>query len=196
MQFKLGKAKHLSEEELESMLVSNAIQMFTAGYETTSTILAIALFHLAKHPDVQERAWKEVDEVFAELENEEDLDYRAIQKLSYLEAVLQETARTWPVTPVERECVQEYDVPGMGFTVPKGMLVQIPTVALMNDERHFGPNAEKFDPDNFADPERRASRYEQLKLIWCVCTPEIIVATQIIRTTYAGLQTDSVLVPC
>ncbi len=161
-QVRLGtgtEKRHLSEEELESLLVANAIQLFMAGYETTSTILAVTLFHLARDPEVQERAREEVDAAF-ESGDGRDLDYRSLQqRLPYLEAVLQESCRTWPLTVVERECVREYRVPGTDFAVPPGMLVQLPTLAIMADERHFGPDAGRFDPENFADPERRAARY-------------------------------------
>ncbi len=73
------------------MLVANAIQLFMAGYETTSTILSVALYHLARDGSVQERAREEVDAVVEEESDEEEqyLGYHALQKLTYLEAVLQ-----------------------------------------------------------------------------------------------------------
>ncbi len=74
----------IPEEELELMLVANIIQLFLAGYETTSTIMAVALFHLAKNPDVQERLKEEISEAF---ESSKDFDYYEVQRLPYLDQV-------------------------------------------------------------------------------------------------------------
>ncbi len=150
-----SKRKIVDSEELELLLVANAIQLFMAGYETTSTIMAVCMYFLAKHPDVQERARQEVDDAY---QGKDELDYSTLQGMSYLEAVLNESSRLWPLTVVERECVKDYKVSGTDFTIPKGMLVQLPTLAVMKDERHFGPDAEQFDPDRFFDPARRAER--------------------------------------
>ncbi len=62
----------------------------------------------------------------------------------------------YPLTVVERECVRDYPVPGSSFVVPKGMLVQIPTLAIMQDERYF-PDPERFDPEHFSQ-EKKATR--------------------------------------
>ncbi len=113
------------------MLVANAMQMFMAGYETTSTILSMALYHLAKNPSVQERLRQEVEDHAGSGDNK-DFDYNTLQnKLPYLDAVLKEASRSWPLTVVERECVKDYKVPGTDFVIPKGMLVQLPTMAIM-----------------------------------------------------------------
>lgn len=57
------------------------------------------------------------------------------------------------------DCSVFFDrVPGTDFVIPAGMLVQIPTLAIMKDPRHFGPDPDAFDPGHFADQSRRAAR--------------------------------------
>jgi cytochrome P450 family 6 len=83
-------------DDLEGMLVANAIQLFLAGYETTSTIMAVCMYFLAKHPDVQDKVRQEVDTAVEEA-GSEVLDYARLHTLNYLEAVLLESSRHYPV---------------------------------------------------------------------------------------------------
>jgi cytochrome P450 len=53
----------ISEEELEDYIVTNSLLLFIAGFETTSTTLAIVLWALAKHLYVQERLFLEIQDV-------------------------------------------------------------------------------------------------------------------------------------
>ena len=49
---------HLSEEEMEHCLVANALVLFLAGFDTTSTTVAVLLMYLAHNPDIQERLYE------------------------------------------------------------------------------------------------------------------------------------------
>ena len=153
------KAKgRVSQEELEALLVANLIQLFMAGFETTSTILAVTLHHLAMDQEVQERLREEVSAAVEANDGSPALDYHTAQGLPYLDAVVSEAARHYPLTVVERQCVRDYPVPGTGFTVPSGMIVALPTHAVHLDPEHWGPDPERFDPDHFFDRERKAAR--------------------------------------
>lgn len=46
----------------DDAVLGNAFVFLLAGYETTSTALAFTAWLLAKHPDVQEKLQKEIDE--------------------------------------------------------------------------------------------------------------------------------------
>lgn len=78
--------KVFSEEGIESVLVSNAISFFFAGFDNSAIGMSLAMYFLAKHPDVQARVYDEVSEA-AEKYESEHLDYDTIQKLAYLEQV-------------------------------------------------------------------------------------------------------------
>jgi len=87
----------VNANELEELLVANAIQLFLAGYETTSTVMAVAMYFLAKNPDMQDCLRAEVDEAI-EAAGQEVLDYSQLQSLDYMEAFLLEAARQHPVS--------------------------------------------------------------------------------------------------
>lgn len=61
------------------------------------------------------------------------------------------------VPVLNRECIEDYPVPGNPkFVIAKGMLVVIPAAAYHRDADIY-PNPDTFDPDNFA-PEKVAQR--------------------------------------
>nr|AIL94164.1 cytochrome P450 CYP3025A3 [Tigriopus japonicus] len=152
----MTRKKNIPDEDIEMFLLSNAFILFFAGFDTSSTIMSIAAFFLATHQDVQDKLYDEISEAVAQNDNNESLDYNTIQSLPYLDKVVHETLRLYPITIIERLCVKDYLIPGTNFVVPKDMLVQIPSTAIMKDPQHYN-NADKFDPENFST-EAKAKR--------------------------------------
>ena len=52
--------RFLNDEELETMVIANGLLVFFAGNDTTSTAMAIILFFLANHQDVQDKVYQEI----------------------------------------------------------------------------------------------------------------------------------------
>ena len=136
----------LTEDEIKA----NCVLFYGAGYETTSTTLAFVAHILVNYPEVQERVRQEVKHLY---ESEEKLDFNTVNRLEYMEWVLNETMRVYPpiITFVTRECLADY--PYNGMTLPKGAVVAMATHYLHHDE-NLWPDPEKFDPERFS-PERR-----------------------------------------
>jgi len=82
--------KQLSDDEV----IAQSVIFLFAGYETTSVTLAMACYHLATNPDVQERLQEEIDSVWNE--DDEMPSYETVQELVYLDMVLSETLRHCP----------------------------------------------------------------------------------------------------
>lgn len=76
----------------ENML-DNAFFMIAAGSESATLTISFAVLLLSMHPDVQLRAVAEVDRIFASLAPNEDLNYKHISKLEFLDQVVRETLR-------------------------------------------------------------------------------------------------------
>ena len=67
-------------------MVSAVIQMFFAGFDTTSSILSVALCCLARNQESQEKLFQEIADNFENLQDidtEEELDYAKIQVGKY-----------------------------------------------------------------------------------------------------------------
>lgn len=86
------------------------MSMFTEGYETSSSVLAFAIYELARNPDIQERLYQEIDDVLAKYDGE--CPFEALQEMEYLDMVIHETMRLDVVAPlISRICTKEYTMP-------------------------------------------------------------------------------------
>src|SRR5699024_1117401 len=84
-----GSMKALSTDEV----VATSIIFYEAGYETTSTALGFIAHVLVNHPDIQEKVRQEVIQLYAE---EGKFDYNTVNKLTYMQQVINETMRFYP----------------------------------------------------------------------------------------------------
>eukprot|EP01080_Neovahlkampfia_damariscottae_P006781 gene6781-10945_t len=133
---------HLNEELSEVELISNVFIFFIAGHETTAKSLAFAMILLAQHPEVQEKARKEVLEVLGD----KKCDYESCSKLKYLSMIIKESMRLYsPVVSANRITTKEVILGG--YTLPKDQLVQVSITAI-----HHSPEVYE-NPDEFI-PER------------------------------------------
>ncbi|XP_060212455.1 cytochrome P450 71D7-like [Lycium barbarum] len=119
------------------------LDMFTAGTETSSTIIIWALSELMKHPKIMAKAQSEVRQAFKEKTNfdEEDLD-----NLPYLKLVIKETLRLHAPSIVHRECREETIV--NGYTIPAKATVLVNTWAMGRDSEIW-KDPESFIPERF-----------------------------------------------
>lgn len=86
----------------------NVFLIIAAGSDTSALTLSFCILLLAMHPDIQADAAAEVDQVFADLAPNEDLNYKHINKLEFLEQILKETLRLNPVFPfIPRICTED-----------------------------------------------------------------------------------------
>lgn len=66
-----------------------------------------------------------------------------------IELTCTETLRKHPSSPfLNRICIEECQLPGVDYRVPKGMKILIPATGIMRNEKYY-PNPDKFDPERF-----------------------------------------------
>jgi cytochrome P450 family 6 len=137
-------------------LAAEAFIFFTGGFETSSTALTYALYELALNQDIQLKLRTEIEDGLEA--NEGKLTYDILFNFKYLDRVVKETLRKYPVIPVMlRRCTKEYDIPGTDLTIPEKMNVMIPIYSIHHDPEHY-PSPEHFDPDRFL-PENSKDRH-------------------------------------
>lgn len=126
---------------------------FAAGFDTTAPILSYLFYHLAINPNVQEKIQ---NEIFL-LENKYKESFQPtlddINDLKYLDAAIKETLRIHSLLPLERESVNNFQLPpalpGLkSFTIKPGTLLLIPIEAIHHDKKYF-KEPEKFKPERF-----------------------------------------------
>ena len=125
-------------------------------YDTTSLTSTFLAYELALNPDIQERLRDEINEVLEKYE--EEICHDSIAEMKYLDMVLNETLRKWPVANLQfRKSTREYKIPNTTLTIPADTFIIIPTLSIHRDER-FYENPEKFDPERFTE-ENKGKRH-------------------------------------
>uniref|UniRef100_A0A2R8ZNI7 Cytochrome P450 3A n=1 Tax=Pan paniscus TaxID=9597 RepID=A0A2R8ZNI7_PANPA len=131
----------ISLSDLE--LVAQSIIIIFAAYDTTSTTLPFIMYELATHPDVQQKLQEEIDAV---LPNKAPVTYDALVQMEYLDMVVNETLRLFPVVSrVMRVCKKDIEINGV--FIPKGLAVMVPIYALHHDPKYW-TEPEKFCPES------------------------------------------------
>lgn len=109
------------QEEVETILIS--------GNETSALTVSYIILMLAMHPDIQEKLFDELHSVFAS--QDEDMTCERMQKLPYLDQVIKEALRLFPVGPFMVR-VTSNDVQLSNCTIPKNTYV---TMSIFNLHR-------------------------------------------------------------
>nr|WCC58093.1 cytochrome P450 [Pharsalia antennata] len=142
---------HLSLNEI----AAQCFVFFIAGFETSSTTTAFALYELSINPSIQEKLREEILSTLKKHDNE--VTYESIAEMTYLEKVINEVLRKYPPVPVlNRVSNKSYKVPDSTVILNKKTPVQIPVIGLHYDPEYY-PNPETFDPERFTE-ENKAKR--------------------------------------
>lgn len=117
------------------------------------TYVALAL---AVYQEFQEKVYQEICSVYPP-DQELTITVDSLQQLQYSEMFLKECMRLLTVGPaLVRKTLQDVDLGEI--KVPRGNTLIISIYNLHRRKDIWGPNADRFDPENFS-PERSAGRH-------------------------------------
>ena len=133
----------ISMDMPERQLAQEMMTIFVGGFHTTSLLLTWAIYFLATHKHVQDKAYDEVSNV---MENEK-VSSQSIPHLVYLRQVLDETLRC-SVFSIFTIRVQDFDSKLGGHMIPKGTPV-VQALGVTLSDPQIWPEPEKFDPERF-----------------------------------------------
>ncbi|KAG2540584.1 hypothetical protein PVAP13_9NG574828 [Panicum virgatum] len=120
--------------------------LIAGGTDTSAVTVEWAMSELLRNPGVLAKATGELDAVVGHghLVTEQD-----IPKLPYLEAVVKETFRLHPVSPLLVPRLAREDASTGTYDVPAGTLVFVNAWAIGRDPALWGPTAAEFRPERF-----------------------------------------------
>ncbi len=135
-------------------IANNSITLLFGGEDTTSATLAWTAWLLATHPNVQERLSASVAEVLAE--DALPSDYKTLERLTYVEAVLRESMRLRSVVPaIAVEPIEDKVI--CGTRIPAGTRLVLLTREAC---RQTAGRSDEFYPERWLEDndETRASK--------------------------------------
>ncbi|KAJ4481259.1 cytochrome P450 [Lentinula aciculospora] len=139
--------------EVEKAWAAGAIS--AASLDTTSVTIAYFLYAMSLHPEVQERAQRELDEVVGRSRTP---SFDDMLQLPYVRAIIKEVLRWQPVTPLALPHASMEDDWYEGYFIPKGTTV-LPNVWSMNrEEDTYGYDVDQFRPERFMQESENRER--------------------------------------
>lgn len=145
--------KKFTDEELREEVDT----MMIAGNDTTASVNSFVMLMLASYPEIQEKTYQEIFEIYGDSDPEDcPIKPEDLQRMPYLERVIKETMRLFPVGPVIlRKLSDDLDIGD--HKLPKGCSVVLVIIKVHRTDELW-PNPLKFDPDRFL-PEEVAKRH-------------------------------------
>ena len=136
----------------DAQVRDEVMPLTVTGYETVGDALGWVFYLLARHPEVERRVVRELHEVLGGRRPRAN----DLPALVYTEMVLAESLRLYPPTWVYVRVPVEGDTLPSGLDVPAGARLYLSPYLSHRDPRVFA-DPERFDPDRFADRDRRRS---------------------------------------
>jgi cytochrome P450 len=122
-----------------------------AGHETTGNSMSFAVWEIAKNPAIQSKLQLEIDSMLASVKSKTGKDFPDFPdffRLPYLNLIINETLRLWPVVPGGTRRILTEDEIIAGVKVPQGTPLAFPHYTMHRDPTIWE------DPEVF-NPERK-----------------------------------------
>ena len=139
----------MSDEELHDELIT----LLFAGHETTASALAWVFYWIHYFPEVREKLRFELNNY------QEESDNGNINNLTYLNAVISETLRIYPIAASAFPRIFTKSMSIMGYDLEPNTWSLVSIYALHHREDLY-PNSKQFDPQRFIN--KTYSNYEYI----------------------------------
>ncbi|KAJ8715558.1 hypothetical protein PYW07_010040 [Mythimna separata] len=139
----LSEDNALTDKEIREEVDTGIV----TGFDTSSSLLSYIMILLGTHPEVQDKIYQEIKEIFP---TDRDVEKEDLQKLVYTEAVIKESLRIFTTGPVTLRYVEK-DVNLKNYTMRAGSQC---VIMLFGAHRQpvWGKNVEQFQPERWLDP--------------------------------------------
>lgn len=143
------------EDTGESMSIEQLIDeikvLFIAGHETTANALTFTLHLLGRNPEVQQKIFEEI----IEIESQTDNVIEQLQKMTYTNAVLNESMRLYPPAWItDRQNLEDDSL--AHFNIKKNTLIGVSFYELHRNPKYW-KNPDEFIPERFLGDRKKES---------------------------------------
>ncbi|CAA2971413.1 cytochrome P450 714A1-like [Olea europaea var. sylvestris] len=153
-----GAINDVGKDSSKKFIVDNCKNIYFAGHESTAVAASWCLILLSLHPEWQARIRKEIAQACSD---SEQIDADLLPKLKTVTMVIQEVLRLYPPAAfVSREALQETQIGHI--VVPKGVCLWTLIPTLHRDPEIWGPDANEFNPQRFANGILKACKVPQV----------------------------------
>ncbi|KAB0793181.1 hypothetical protein PPYR_12801 [Photinus pyralis] len=148
----IGKERKRNLQLTDDDVTAQALIFFFAGFESVATLMCFTVYELAADPFVQQKLQMEIDNVLKESDG--TLTYESLLKMEYLDMVISEALRKWPIAvATDRVCVKPYTIQPeregeKPLRLEKGDVISILMYGMHRDAALF-PDPDRFDPERF-----------------------------------------------
>ncbi|KAJ7639260.1 cytochrome P450 [Roridomyces roridus] len=151
-----------SQEEEESIIRWVAGGIFSGGAETTATAFQWFILAMLLYPEAQRKAQAELDAVLGPCTVPRLADH---SRLPYIEALMCEVLRKYPMIPLGLAHAAAEDDIHEGFFIPKGAVV-IPNNWHFCHDPSIYPNPDSFEPERFIETPTHAKEKDPRDIIF------------------------------
>lgn len=135
-------------------IIDECKTFFFAGHETTSSLLTWTVMLLAINPEWQERAREEVIDLFGTSPPEAE----ALNQMKVVGMILYEALRLYPPV-IASARVASISMKLGNLSIPQGTSLMVPILPLHVDPTLWGPDAQDFNPQRFANGVSKACKH-------------------------------------
>lgn len=170
------RSSHASKEgeatsAVSKDLLDEAITLLFAGQDTSAATLSWTLHLLSLHPQEQQKVVEEVRSVLSSLDEGEMVSKNTISQLPYLDAVIKESMRLYPVAPfIVRKLTTDVTIPiesqsveddatttsKQATSIPESTFACIWIYALQRNPKLW-TKPDEFIPERWIDPDLRSN---------------------------------------
>lgn len=130
------------------LIVSQCMAFLAAGHEASALALGWTLFELSKDHKRQQKLREEVRANLPSPDSGIPIDASQVDRLEYLEAVVQESLRKWGPVPRQTR-ISPRDMAVSGHVVPKNTPLVVSFYAMNRMQENWGPDAGEFMPERW-----------------------------------------------
>lgn len=143
------------EETGEGMSTQQLIDeikiLFIAGHETSANAITFTLHLLGNHPEIQQKVFEEL----LDIESQTDDVVEQLQKMTYTQAVINESMRLYPPAWItDRENIEDDEL--LGYKIKDKTLIGVSFYELHRNPKYW-ENPTAFNPERFLGEQKKKS---------------------------------------